>query len=123
MASYKCTLLKTAGGGSTHWAPHKPHGGFSLGDDITFGSPDGVWKVSFADSPFDPLPIVREFGGPSTHEERVTIVRHGDYPCRCALNVGGLAVMHWNGGGGHGDDIKIPPPPGPQQQFRPVTAN
>jgi len=107
MAVYRCTLTQTANGGATKWDPPKPEG-FEIGDQIVFGSFDGVWKISFGDSPFDPLPVLREFGGNPKEEQKGTLVRTGDFPCDCALNVDGQAVINWNGAGGRGDDVRIP---------------
>jgi hypothetical protein len=109
MKAYTCELKKTTGGGATVWSPLKPNE-FVIGDEVTFGSPDGVWSVRFDDSPFDLAPVSRDFGGEPKKTESVVILREGLFDCGCALNVDGKAVLDWNGPGGKGDQMKTVPP-------------
>src|SRR5690242_5399517 len=111
MADYECLLRVTKGGGETHWTPAKPDG-FKVGDEITFGSEDGFWVVSFVESPFKATPQSETLGGNANVFQTAKIVRTGEFPCDCHLHVNGVAVANWNGSDGRsGDDVKVPRPP------------
>lgn len=114
MKKYECLLTKTPTGGKTEWDPAKPDG-FTIGDEITFGSREGVWSIHFSSSPFDSVPVSRAFGGKANEKEMAVIVRRGTFDCECGLNVAGKSILDWNTPGGTGDQVPVTKPPDPER--------